>query len=57
MEKLTSRELAERTIRDLELRKKRREKGIKDAEEYGYEMRYKAYKRKSKIRLRKYGGR
>jgi hypothetical protein len=56
MEKLTPQQWTERTIRDIKRRQERREKGIKDAEQYGYDARLKSSKRMSKIRCKSYRG-
>lgn len=57
MNNLTPAELAAMTIRDIKRRQEQREKGIKDADQYGYEMRAKSSKRMNKIRSKNYRGR
>lgn len=56
MEKLTPHQWMEKTVKELERKRIEKEKGIKDADQYGYEARLKAYKRSSKIRFKSYKG-
>lgn len=56
MEKLTPAEWRDRTIKDIKRKQELREKGKKDAEQYGYDARLKSFKKSSKIRCKSYRG-
>lgn len=54
--KRTPKEWAEITYKAIQRKKALREKRIKDADSYGYDMRLKNFKKKSKIRYKTYRG-
>ncbi|MGG7057573.1 hypothetical protein ACQPUZ_04675 [Clostridium tertium] len=56
MSKLTPRELALLTVKDIERRKALKKKGEADADNYMFDMQSRAFKAKSKIRCKTYRG-
>ena len=54
--RLTAKELAEITYKDLENRKEQKRKGQFDAECYVFDMQLKSFKKKSRIRCKSYRG-
>ena len=55
-EDMSNKEKAEQTFKDIKRRQTLREKGEKDAANYGFEQAAKANFRKSKIRCKSYRG-